>query len=93
MFAIIAAIAQLERDLIRERILAGLRRARAEGVRLGRPAKEIDLSRIRELRAQDRSIREIARILGLSKSRVAGAIKEWNRKGPDTNPKADVAAK
>lgn len=74
MFAIIAAISQLERDLIRERILAGLRRARAEGIRLGRPAKEINLERIRELRAEDRSIREIAQILGLSKSRVANAL-------------------
>ena len=37
VFTIIAAIAQLERSLIVERVKAGLRRARAEGKRLGRP--------------------------------------------------------
>lgn len=82
MFAIIAAIAQLERDLIRERILAGLRRARAEGIRLGRPAKELDYSRISELRAENRSIRDIAGLLGLSKSRVAYALREQAKRGP-----------
>jgi DNA invertase Pin-like site-specific DNA recombinase len=32
-----SAFAQLERDLIRERTLAGLARARAQGKKLGRP--------------------------------------------------------
>jgi len=36
MFTIIGAMAQLERDIIRERVKAGLDRARAKGVRLGR---------------------------------------------------------
>lgn len=75
MFAIIAAIAQLERDLIRERIMAGLRRVRAEGRKLGRPAKELDLPKVLEFRAQGMTIREIAEAMALSKSRVAQAIK------------------
>src|SRR6266571_3104729 len=37
VFTIIAAITQLERSLIVERVKSGLRRARAEGKRLGRP--------------------------------------------------------
>jgi len=37
MFTIIAAMAEFERDLIRERTIAGLRRARAQGKTLGRP--------------------------------------------------------
>jgi len=37
MLTIISAFAQLERDIIRERTLAGLARARAEGKKLGRP--------------------------------------------------------
>lgn len=37
MLTILSAFAQLERDLIRERTLAGLERARAEGKKLGRP--------------------------------------------------------
>jgi DNA invertase Pin-like site-specific DNA recombinase len=35
MFTIIGAMAQLERDIIRERVKAGLERARARGTRLG----------------------------------------------------------
>jgi len=39
MLTIISAFAQLERDLIRERTIAGLNRARAWGKKLGRPKK------------------------------------------------------
>ena len=40
MFTIIAAMAEFERDLIRERTIAGLNRARAQGKVLGRPRKK-----------------------------------------------------
>jgi len=40
MFSIIAAFAEFERDMIRERTLAGLARARAQGKKLGRPKKK-----------------------------------------------------
>jgi len=39
MLTIISAFAQLERDIIRERTIAGLNRARAQGKKLGRPRK------------------------------------------------------
>ena len=42
MLTIISAFAQLERDLIRERTIAGLNRARAQGKKLGRPKKKRD---------------------------------------------------
>tara|TARA_R100000656_G_scaffold114808_1_gene87290 strand:- start:721 stop:1206 length:486 start_codon:yes stop_codon:yes gene_type:complete len=44
MLTIISAFAQLERDIIRERTLAGLARARARGKKLGRPRKNPRLS-------------------------------------------------
>ena len=40
MLTIISAFAQLERDIIRERTIAGLNRARAQGKKLGRPRKK-----------------------------------------------------
>ena len=40
MLTILSAFAQLERDIIRERTLAGLARARAQGKKLGRPKKK-----------------------------------------------------
>ena len=75
MFAIIAALAQLERDIICERIKAGLRRVIAEGRKLGRPAREMDLPKALKLRASGMNLRQIAAELGLSKSRIAAAIK------------------
>ena len=65
MFQIIGAMAEFERALIQERVRAGLRHARAQGKRLGRPGVNIDAKRIRELRAQGASLRTIARQLGV----------------------------
>jgi DNA invertase Pin-like site-specific DNA recombinase len=38
LFTIVPVVAQLERDLIRERVSAGIRNARAKGAKFGRPA-------------------------------------------------------
>jgi putative DNA-invertase from lambdoid prophage Rac len=40
MLTILSAFAQLERDIIRERTIAGLQRAKAQGKKLGRPRKK-----------------------------------------------------
>jgi DNA invertase Pin-like site-specific DNA recombinase len=59
VFTIIAAIAQLERSLIAERVRAGLRRAKADGKRLGRPRVEVDQARLESvLRRGTRSRRQ-----------------------------------
>jgi len=58
MFNIIGAMAEFERELIRERVRAGLKNAKAKGARIGRPRANVDASRIARLRAQGRSIRE-----------------------------------
>jgi len=42
LFTIVSAVAQLERDLIRERITAGIRNARANGKQLGRPRRIVN---------------------------------------------------
>jgi DNA invertase Pin-like site-specific DNA recombinase len=46
--------AEFERGMIRERVNAGLARARAKGVRLGRPTTSPDVeARIRKLRSKE----------------------------------------
>src|SRR6266566_9148717 len=70
VFTVLGAVAELERNLIAERVRAGLRNARAKGKRLGRPPAVLDAARIGRLRAQGRSIREIALELGCSRSLV-----------------------
>ncbi len=66
VFTVLGAVAELERSLIAERVRAGLRNARAKGKRLGRPPLVLDRAQIARLRAQGRSIREIAAELGCS---------------------------
>src|SRR5271169_2040059 len=70
VFTVLGAVAELERSLIVERVRAGLRNARAKGKRLGRPRKVVDAAEIGRLRAQGRSIREIADELGYSRSLI-----------------------
>src|ERR1700751_1142480 len=59
LFTIVSAVAQLERDLIRERVSAGIRNARANGKQLGRPRRIVDGSEMMRLRQQGASFREI----------------------------------
>jgi DNA invertase Pin-like site-specific DNA recombinase len=67
MFSIISAMAQLERDIIRERVKAGLDRVRLEGVvRLGRPPCGISPERAFATYSQTGSIRVAARALHVS---------------------------
>src|ERR1022692_4962296 len=65
LFTIVSAVAQLERDLIRERVNAGIRNARACGKQLGRPRVKANLEEILRLRSQGASIRQIADRLGI----------------------------
>ena len=58
LFNMLAAIAEFERDLIRERVIAGMRRAKAQGRHLGRPAKyRVDLAKSRGPLATGRGAR------------------------------------
>jgi len=66
MFQIIGAMAEFERSLIQERVKAGLRNAKAKGVRLGRPRIFVSESRIDALRGAGGSWRAIAKELGVS---------------------------
>jgi DNA invertase Pin-like site-specific DNA recombinase len=70
LFTMVSAVAQLERDLIRERVTAGVRNARAKGKRLGRPTRIKDQALVASLRKAGKSYREIAASLGVSTSTV-----------------------
>ena len=75
MFAVIAAMAEFERDLIRERVQAGLRRARLQGKRLGRPPRIFHRDRVLPLRQAGKTIRAIAQELGISRRAVQRILK------------------
>src|SRR6201993_3400409 len=65
LFTIVSAVAQLERDLIRERVSAGIRHARACGTQLGRPRRVVNYDQVMRLRSGGASIRQIAEKLGI----------------------------
>lgn len=65
LFTIVSGVAQLERDLIRERVSAGIRNARAKGQKLGRPKAIVDREQILKMRAEGPSLRQIATALGV----------------------------
>jgi len=74
IFTIISAVAQLERDIIAERVKAGLRRARENGKKLGRPRVVVDTTRIAVLRGQGRSWAEISKQLDIGKGTAQRAF-------------------
>jgi DNA invertase Pin-like site-specific DNA recombinase len=65
LFTIVASVAQLERDLIRERVIAGIRNAQAAGKQLGQAGSVVDREQILRLRAEGVSIDEIAAKVGV----------------------------
>ncbi len=70
---ILAAVAQFERELIRERVAAGMKTARAKGKAIGRPRRVFDRQRALDLRAGGMSYPAIARDLGVGVGTVVRA--------------------
>ena len=70
---ILGAIAEFERERIRERVMAGLQRARTQGKRLGRPRASIPLERLQ--RVEGLTVQVAAVRLGVSRS----TVKRWRR--------------
>jgi len=82
IFTILGAVAEMERALIRERVIAGVERAKREGKKLGRPRAIVDEQSIREEIASGASIQSTAKRWGVSR----GVIRRL------TAQKADDAA-
>jgi DNA invertase Pin-like site-specific DNA recombinase len=73
---IIGAIAELERNLIVERVRAGMRRARLEGRHIGRNPLVLDHAAIRRDRNQGHSLRQIAKTYRISTATVQRVLRE-----------------
>lgn len=76
IIGVLAAVAAQERIRISERTKAGLARTRAQGTRLGRPVKLVDVRKARKLRAAGMSLREIAGKLRVSPALVCQKLNE-----------------
>jgi putative DNA-invertase from lambdoid prophage Rac len=73
MFNMVASFAEFERDLIRERVKAGIANRRAKGFRVGRKP---DSKKLQALRSEGQTIRQIAETLGVSRSLVHKTLSE-----------------
>jgi len=71
---IIGAIAELERSLIVERVRSGMRRAKLEGQRIGRPPLNVDRNALVHDRGRGQSLRQLATLYGISRASVARVL-------------------
>ncbi len=72
LFGMLGVFSEFERAMIRDRVLAGLDRARRDNKRLGRPPMPpIRIARIRAALAEGKGVRETARLLKVSAAKVS----------------------
>jgi DNA invertase Pin-like site-specific DNA recombinase len=81
IFTIVSAIAELERNIIVERVKGGLRRAKEKGKILGRPKADLHLDNILKMRAQGLSFEEIGRKMGVCAATIYNATKKGKKGG------------
>ncbi len=79
-------MAEWERRAILTRVNAGIEAARKRGVHLGRPRRDIDVEKARELMAGGAGLRATARELGLSHRTLARALEGGAKPLPKKRP-------
>src|ERR1019366_1654008 len=73
---IISSIAELESDLIKERIRAGMRRRKMDGLSVGRQPLDIDHNAVAADRLSGSSLTEVAKRYGVSRASVVRWVRE-----------------
>jgi DNA invertase Pin-like site-specific DNA recombinase len=82
-FHVIAAVAELEREIIRERVRCGVQAAIRRGEKIGRPRKDVDVDAALAMRATGKSLREIARDLKVGLATLHRALHGVPETSPD----------
>jgi DNA invertase Pin-like site-specific DNA recombinase len=83
---ILSAIAELERNLIIERVRAGMRRAKLEGRRLGRTPLDLDRTAIVRDRERGLSLGELARTYRVSRTTIHRVLASVPKGSPQSSP-------
>ena len=81
MIIIVSAVAELERNLIIERVKSGMRRAKLEGQHIGRPRLIVDRDAVLRDRQRGLSIRQLAKMHRLSRTSVTRVLEESTNLG------------
>lgn len=74
LLQLLGAFAEFERALIQERVKAGLVRARVKGIKLGRPERDVDVDRARQMIFEGRTQRQIAMALRVPRTTLRRAL-------------------
>jgi DNA invertase Pin-like site-specific DNA recombinase len=74
VFTVLGAVAELERSIIRERVVAGQRAAKRRGVKFGRPAVAVDAAKVCRLRGEGLSWRAISAEIGVPKDTLRRSV-------------------
>lgn len=84
MFTIVSAIAELERNILLERVRAGLKRAKENGRILGRPKRlDLDVKELQKMRDKEKlSFRQIAKRVKACPATVYKSLKNPGPKNP-----------
>jgi DNA invertase Pin-like site-specific DNA recombinase len=83
VFTVLGAVAELERNIIIERIKAGVSRARKQDKSLGRPKAILNRDKVLELHQEGLGVRKISDLLGVNRETVRKTINislkdSWN---------------
>jgi DNA invertase Pin-like site-specific DNA recombinase len=84
VFVVLAGVAELERSIIKERIQAGVDRARRQGKRFGRPAVIVDREKVAAMKASGQSIKSIAKESGIARATVRAILARVAESGSST---------
>jgi len=76
MIVIVAAISELERSLIVERVKSGMRRAKLEGRQIGRQRLDVDREQVVSDHRTGMSLTQVARRHSISRASVCRIVKE-----------------
>jgi DNA invertase Pin-like site-specific DNA recombinase len=74
IFTFLGAVSEFERELITERVTAGIARAKENGVQFGRPRVGFDINKALELRKQGISWGQLAKRIGVSSATLRRTI-------------------
>jgi DNA invertase Pin-like site-specific DNA recombinase len=88
LMQIVSSMAEFERSILIERTKAGLAAAKRRGVRLGQRPARIDHDRLLDMHEAGKSLREIAKELGVGPATIHRTLKKLGAGDPLT-PKAD----
>lgn len=83
---LISSIAELEGDLIKERVRAGIRRRKLEGLPVGRQPLDVDHASLVEDRLRGMSLTDVAKRYSVSRASVVRWVREARQSNPALSP-------